>query len=122
MDFIEWLCSYSKSFKVIEMGNDIIGYTRSIDIAETVSIGYGAIQGQGDKSSYDHWKNIYYPLLLSEAIDGINCNTDWVITSYWDRIAIEQDTGDGLSYELHNVVSARQSALTYIYHKEKKSA
>lgn len=110
-------CEYAQGFVATEMGSDIIGWVVSIDIENTTSIGMGAILGEGDKNSYDHWCRIYHPLFLNRILEGMNDQLkDFSITQNPHGIGVKNVNGAlGIFTKLDNIDDNKELAVKYIF-------
>ena len=110
INFIKWMVGYADGFEfdnyVLECSDDAAFY-----------------MGSNTESMKDVFKktfdNIYYPLLLQRAIEGVNrdCPYIWIVQDEWIRVM-----GTELQQELMHKDSfddqAKESALKYIYEQE----
>ena len=113
VDFIKWMVGYAEGFewnsKSVVTPHDIIvpGSNKSI------------------------WNNVYYPLLLQRAIEGIEKNYDIEILAYWNKSGkcYESQVFDTepldiplfkITYTDYKTIDqAKEQALKYIYEQEK---
>lgn len=138
--YILWLASKTESFEASALGEDFIGDTMMMGIEKTIYLGFGDILGVWGYNiqTFNEWKNIHFPYLLSEAIEGINRETKsgiiyqnscciwlrykehsfYTEKSFYFSNNPDKDMTDEPMYSSEK--EAKNGALLFLYEKEKK--
>lgn len=120
IEFIKWLYDKADGFSLrSESDIDIFDFSINVPLPNTF------LQSWTNHFRSDHWKHLYYPLLLQRAIEGVNNGTNFLIIQQWAVIKIgtypkfsEWKTIQFCNYD--SIDQAKESALKYIYEQETK--
>ena len=113
IDFIKWMIGYGEGFEVIT--DDLLDFEISIPLDNIL------LQSWCNHFRTDMWKQIYYPLLLQRAIEGINRGEGYLIFQDFSEIRIEHNDNNGFEkyYDYgYGIDQAKEAALKYIYEQE----
>ena len=107
LDFIKWMVGYAKGFELDE------------DYLDSPGNECWALESE---LNYVAWKEVYYPLLLQRAIEGINRDHEIEIVQEAWCIALLKLGKSLPHFEIvGNPDQAKEAALKYIYEQEKSN-